>query len=1514
MTVWVWLGGVALCLGAGAAYGTEEWGSTAGEFDGPDSQDLGHCWLVNGLPEDGPTQPWEKVAHTSLEERKKWLETNRDYKYNGQYCNPNYAMPHCVLLSSDWTSWLVQAALAAIGMVSLFLKKRREDHLAETRKLVPRTTKVWALDVSKQAFSGACAHVLGMFNASTLHDRVEDQAGTSECSWYLIAFTLDTTCGVAIGYILIRLCAYIGRKFPWVSALRETGNYQRDGRIDYCIWGQQLFVWCIITVVARMAVLGIMIWAKNPLNAVSSVVAQEFACQPRTLLWLVMLAGPVTMNIIQLWVQDQFLKIKPTGVQAEQSDIALAAFPVEDTERGSSSHAQTPNRAAGLDAPLLSGHAEARASEEASPAPEPYEDVATAKEVRKHCCGWVLYLLASMFVVVPLLMFTGVLASEQYYYDHCYTQVQTEPFERIKPYDRETPYSADAWEPVPRCRLENDTGHVDPETQTKIDKTTLRWQTEHRKELTESHHSKIDGKTEVTYYEPKCRCCNQQDENARSSISATTGKYKNDSWCTVTPNGLSCPAVGQCCGRSTVTNPDPALQQKCSICDIYLPCDKTRCAARPDYIRNAQHYPLAVGVILSLLSNFYILYTWTFNSKLRRPTITSLICLAATIELVYCVALLMQEVSFRIPNQPCTNVVTHGGGGGGEVYFEDCEPVSQLYGWPNWQAVNTSNQGEIDYRNGKRSRIAGQRGSAINYCKPMSFLFQLTWTASDSVYFMITVDLFLNLVSSPFGSTSKRWFLYHGWTWGVSFLFAILLMLSEDWGVSQESILEDFCWNVNFGHHSLLQSDKADRSNYPGLQIAVYCVSGGYYGLSLLMAAYAQCIIRRGNLPEGLKEARLESIKIGTFVTALCASWLLFVGVLYFCVMDVATSQVTDLKTLSYGLRDYPTEEQHHVATKTWVKIWAFVWGARNVINLIVWRYVIAQYSPKHAEIHFAPGVFSYTLRAPPPQTRAMIQRIIEAEICQSPTVSRARPMQTPEAMEQRYKDLDNMSRHKPDEFAALAEQLGVQEAANLELNEVLRNELLFFVGLGIRSALRFPYHEHVERATLISRSGRGSAWSTPNEELRDDGEVNTVSINLADAEEWEKDGERETEGPTEFSKEVEAAFTATHTRASQLDDTELELTESEKDRRARANFERMQHLEKFRFKTYEPKKFRRLRELFGIDIRGGQGEDSELHKSMESFQVADFTGGASGAFMYFSADKRFIIKEITQKEMLRMLKMLNGYIKHLEESREGDGPPRSLLQHVVQCNRITMSAHENCCGMRSGRLYFMVMENCFYPRIIRQMSKLHAGSSDSTTETRHEVNDELKLLPAKEKAALLQRLELNDRANQRFFVYDLKGSRHGRSTLLDNGRREQQMRNTMKDNDLRENIHLSTRDRAVVLKFLAKDSKFLEQQQVMDYSLLLGVQKGIRQISTTTSGTSLGSSGPTTAASHFEQYAQAAALDGAETFYFGIIDFLQVCRPYHLCCKPAVCPLCRLLTPIPPIVVSIRSGIGGND
>ena len=108
----------------------------------------------------------------------------------------------------------------------------------------------------------------------------------------------------------------------------------------------------------------------------------------------------------------------------------------------------------------------------------------------------------------------------------------------------------------------------------------------------------------------------------------------------------------------------------------------------------------------------------------------------------------------------------------------------------------------------------------------------------------------------------------------------------------------------------------------------------------------------------------------------------------------------------------------------------------------------------------------------------------------------------------------------------------------------------------------------------------------------------------------------------------------------------------------------------------------------------------------------------------------------------------------------------------------------------------------------------------------------------------------------------------------MDNGTREQQMRSTMKDNDLRENVHLSADDRKVVLDYLEKDSKFLAEQQVMDYSLLLGIQKGVQPVPARTFSNS---AGPVAAANKFQQFAPAAALDGAEIFYFGIIDFLQV-------------------------------------
>jgi hypothetical protein len=54
---------------------------------------------------------------------------------------------------------------------------------------------------------------------------------------------------------------------------------------------------------------------------------------------------------------------------------------------------------------------------------------------------------------------------------------------------------------------------------------------------------------------------------------------------------------------------------------------------------------------------------------------------------------------------------------------------------------------------------------------------------------------------------------------------------------------------------------------------------------------------------------------------------------------------------------------------------------------------------------------------------------------------------------------------------------------------------------------------------------------------------------------------------------------------------------------------ERLAHLKTFKFKTYFPKKFRQLREMFNIDISGDDGTNSLLHQAMAEYKTGSFTG-----------------------------------------------------------------------------------------------------------------------------------------------------------------------------------------------------------------------------------------------------------------------------------------------------------------
>jgi hypothetical protein len=200
----------------------------------------------------------------------------------------------------------------------------------------------------------------------------------------------------------------------------------------------------------------------------------------------------------------------------------------------------------------------------------------------------------------------------------------------------------------------------------------------------------------------------------------------------------------------------------------------------------------------------------------------------------------------------------------------------------------------------------------------------------------------------------------------------------------------------------------------------------------------------------------------------------------------------------------------------------------------------------------------------------------------------------------------------------------------------------------------------------------------------------------------------------------------------------------------------------------------------------------------------------------YYSGDRRFIVKQITETEKEVMLEILDDYIAHMKASRqrtdEGMGPVRSLLLRIVQLNRIQMYQHEVCGKtVMQGRLYFVVTENCFHQPLLAEVELMKAYPQ-------HQDKDDAELMRIAEKEDLE--------------VYDLKGSWVGRSTATDSsGRKRDVAGKTQKDNDLQELLHLSQEDKRQLTDQINSDSSFLMRHDIMDYSLLLGVKKGISPV-----------------------------------------------------------------------------------
>lgn len=191
--------------------------------------------------------------------------------------------------------------LSCIGTL-IFKKYREKDQ---------RTWFEFGLDSTKLLCGAGVIHIMNLLFAESLESKI---ATGDECDWYWMNVMLDVTVGVPIEYfLLVQLTAMIqvllgsqrGQDF-------KSGSYKdSNGGIMYEKFLKQLVVWLIVVSGMKLCVLMLMILFAGPLEAITSYVLFPVSGHPYLKLLVVMTLTPVTMNSLQFWLADNFIRKQP---------------------------------------------------------------------------------------------------------------------------------------------------------------------------------------------------------------------------------------------------------------------------------------------------------------------------------------------------------------------------------------------------------------------------------------------------------------------------------------------------------------------------------------------------------------------------------------------------------------------------------------------------------------------------------------------------------------------------------------------------------------------------------------------------------------------------------------------------------------------------------------------------------------------------------------------------------------------------------------------------------------------------------------------------------------------------------------------------------------------------------------------------------------------------------------------------------------------------------------------------